>query len=527
MRHRKKNNRTPQKLRYSSRLSFECELLPEPLLLFNGDAPALTPKEGLTGPGPAGLGTQTHPREILVGVVGSGHTMEQAREWLDRRRSPIPSPAHKPPRQFPEFPGYNSDLPFRSEIKVLCGWQGKVTDTEITGIVNTQDKTVGFEQTVKVFIEKFQALCEGESPPDVILCAIPDEIVDYCAEASAEFLARSRGAPRTPQEQLFRRLARIELATGQLHLSRKLFSEPEKSTDLIGRNLRRALKAAAMPLGRPIQIATSQLLSGAGEGQDPATKAWNFCVALYYKAGGVPWRIEKFSRDTCFVGISFFRNLGETSPQMYTSLAQVFTGEGDAIVLRGRKFEWRHEWEKTPHLEREDAVNLIALALQEYKKVSGITPRRVVVHKTSAFWAREREAFLEGLSGASVREHDLVNLQRFGLRLFREGQYPPLRGTYCQLGGTNHLLYTLGYIASLGTYPRPYVPEPWELASHYGDTAPRRLFEEMLSLTKMNFNNADMADNEPITIRFARKVGEILSYIPEGQPTQPSYRFYM
>jgi hypothetical protein len=48
-----------------------------------------------------------------------------------------------------------------------------------------------------------------------------------------------------------------------------------------------------------------------------------------------------------------------------------------------------------------------------------------------------------------------------------------------------------------------------------------------VSLTKMNYNNAFGTDNEPITIRFARKVGEILSYVPEGQPIQPSYQFYM
>jgi transposase-like protein len=42
----------------------------------------------------------------------------------------------------------------------------------------------------------------------------------------------------------------------------------------------------------------------------------------------------------------------------------------------------------------------------------------------------------------------------------------------------------------------------------------------------MNFNNAFGTDNEPITIRFARKVGEILSYVPEGdQQFQSSYRF--
>ena len=30
-----------------------------------------------------------------------------------------------------------------------------------------------------------------------------------------------------------------------------------------------------------------------------------------------------------------------------------------------------------------------------------------------------------------------------------------------------------------------------------------------------------------ITIKFARKVGEILSYIPENEEPHPSYRFYM
>src|SRR5439155_18511729 len=117
----------------------ECELLPEPLLLFNEAAPGLSPKEGLAGSGPAGLQAQTHPREILVGIVGSGQTMDQANEWLDRCRSPISSPPGKPPRQFPEFPGYHNDSPFHSELKMLCGWQGKVSDMEITSIINTQD----------------------------------------------------------------------------------------------------------------------------------------------------------------------------------------------------------------------------------------------------------------------------------------------------------------------------------------------------------------------------------------------------
>ena len=38
---------------------------------------------------------------------------------------------------------------------------------------------------------------------------------------------------------------------------------------------------------------------------------------------------------------------------------------------------------------------------------------------------------------------------------------------------------------------------------------------------KMNYNNADIADGEPITLKFAGKISEILSYIPEMK-TRPT-----
>jgi hypothetical protein len=123
-------------------------------------------------------------------------------------------------------------------------------------------------------------------------------------------------------------------------------------------------------------------------------------------------------------------------------------------------------------------------------------PQRVVIHKTSKFYQEEVEGFLAGLDG--IRQYDLVSIQKIGTRLFREGGYPPLRRTYARCG-SGHFLYTLGYIPELGTYPKGYVPEPFYLLDHHGDTPPRRLFKEVLALTKMNFNNVDFADGDPIT----------------------------
>src|SRR5690606_37129241 len=98
----------------------------------------------------------------------------------------------------------------------------------------------------------------------------------------------------------------------------------------------------------------------------------------------------------------------------------------------------------------------------------GQPPSRVVVHKSSRFWPEEREGFEEALAG--VRQFDLISVQFSNeIRLLREGQYPPLRGTHFA-AGDRHFLYTTGFIPSLAAYPHGHVPSPLQIADHVGDT---------------------------------------------------------
>ena len=50
--------------------------------------------------------------------------------------------------------------------------------------------------------------------------------------------------------------------------------------------------------------------------------------------------------------------------------------------------------------------------------------------------------------------------------------------------------------------------------------------KEVFSLTKINWNSTQMNQKLPIPIRAARKVGEVLKYVPEGQPISSDYRKY-
>jgi len=74
------------------------------------------------------------------------------------------------------------------------------------------------------------------------------------------------------------------------------------------------LKASGMRLAVPLQMVRPPTYEGGkssrasgGPLQDAATRAWNFHTALYYKAGGIPWRLQRESSalSTCYIGISF------------------------------------------------------------------------------------------------------------------------------------------------------------------------------------------------------------------------------
>jgi len=77
------------------------------------------------------------------------------------------------------------------------------------------------------------------------------------------------------------------------------------------------------------------------------------------------------------------------------------------------------------------------------------------------------------------------------------------------------------------TSPSLYVPRPFEFTVAQAETPTEQLAREMLSLSKLNWNNTQFDGGEPITVRAARHVGDILKCIPEGGTMQPSFRFYM
>jgi hypothetical protein len=248
-------------------------------------------------------------------------------------------------------------------------------------------------------------------------------------------------------------------------------------------------------------------------------------VGMYYKAGGIPWRIPRpeTALDTFYLGIGFYHSLDKAT--LHTSVAQVFNERGYGVVVRGGQAE-RNDTDRQVHLTRPAIKDLVLQSLKTYRGEHHHAPARVVVHKTSQFNREEIDGVQDAASDLSIDYVDMLSIARSFMRLFRNGYYPPLRGTVFDLDDQRRLLYTRGTVTFYEEYPGMYVPRTLMMRFDHTSTSKDELCTELLRLTKMNWNNCQMDELMPITIRAARQVGDILKHAPEGEIAE-HYKYYM
>jgi hypothetical protein len=489
-------------------------LLPEPELEFGDGGTHIDVRFGIMRHGPLDRGTDLAPTELRVGIVGTQRCVEALLGWLERCRSEIPAKESRLANLFPRFPGFSPESCFAAELHWHDRWISEIHPQTIQDILETTPETATSE-AVDLFLEHVRQVVETGGPM-VVLCAPPNELLGV--------LDSSIGPRIDPVD------AEIdeggEGRSGSQHLP--------AFHDL--------LKARGMALKVPIQMIRSETYAPKLEPkkkrerkkgsasqrtvQDEATRAWNLHTALYYKGGGIPWRLVRRSSDlaTCFVGISFYRTTDKQ--RVLTSMAQVFNERGEGIIIKGATAAISKD-DRTPHLSEMDAHALLASAIKQFRTEHRTVPARVVVHKTSKMNKEELEGFSAATTDERIDTVDLVSVCRSEIRLFRHGTYPPLRGTLLDLDDRSALLYLRGSVNFFETYPGLYVPRAFEFTSHQGPSTIRTLADEIFALSKLNWNNTQFDGGEPITVRAARKVGDILKHVAEGWQVQNRFRFYM
>ena len=500
-------------------MKLELVKLDEPDLQF-ATGSSSSPKEGLLAYGPYSLELgAAHPARVRVGLVGPPEAVASARMFLQRCRKVVPS-GLPDSLLAPEFPGFWDA--FHSDLTT-----DPVFDSEIDSDVFTQamsgKSADAFAATLALIDDHVAQVVERDVRPDVVAVCIPSEVRQKIGQVEfprPRTSARGRGRRTRQPVRQTGQIAMFDLGEQDETIEAASLPDP---TDLTRRDFRRALKAAAMRHLVPIQILTPGLFEeGRRRQQDAATRAWNLSVALFYKAGGIPWRITPEQEHTCFVGVSFHHLRTADRHVVYSSLAQAFSTEGDGFALRGSAMPW-DERDKQVHLTEADMRDLLGRVLTAYRDRTGRDPLRVVVHKTTEFDDGETRGARTALRDIPIVE--MLALRSGDFRLVRQGGYPPDRGMVARIGGAQ-FLFTGGFMPSLRTYPGPHIPVPLELVAREeidGELAAR----DVLSLTKMNWNSAASWASFPITLSFARQVGAIMSEVPPTETPHPAYRFYM
>lgn len=513
--------------------SFDSGIIEEPLLLFGGRKEHVDPKTGLSLFGPYTPSGQSRPTlsSITVGIVGPGSMVADAQQWLNAVNGVLTNDGTQP-FLYPHFPGFNNELPFQCNFVHGDTWNEALKGSDISRALEPSNIGERINGIIDVYIKAVETLSQREPKPSVILLCLPQNVVDACTNKITGPMGKRLPIKKTAPR---RSAPKYSGQAEQLSMFSLLGEEVEDVSDIWEyENLRRGLKAEAMRFGIPTQIVWPRAIEiitqvgarGNKKAQDVATRAWNFTTALYHKAGGSPWRLAKLEPGVCYVGISFYRESGAKGSQLRTSMAQAFTSAGDGYVLRGNPIPWNEEQGRSPHMDKKSAASLLNDVLELYKKQSrGSLPNRLVIHKTSRFSADEISGF-DSVSEIVPRK-DYVALGWRDIQFYRAGMYPPLRGTYVKFSDSNLLLYTSGFVPFLKTYPSIRVPQPIEILEHHGDSPWNVILEEVLALTKMNWNTADFANAKPITLAFSQKVGRILAELPPNVQPRPEYRFYM
>lgn len=480
----------------------KARVLDEPELEFRANTRHIDPRFGIAQFGPADADMDTAPRRVTVGIVGTSGATDGLRAWLDSCASPIERKRPKPGQEnlFIDFPGFSRENGFLAELVHADDLVREIPNAEIRRLNNGVSSDV-VERTAGAYADQARSLAET-GRCHIVFVVRPQEL-DTADPSESD---------GDPDEKL---------------------DGPETDEDA-GSTFHDMLKAKSLGLSCPIQVIREETWTGKRSAnskrdrplQDEASRAWNLFTALYYKAGGTPWRLPRVSTDlaTCFVGVSFYRTPDESA--LHTAIAQVFNERGDGVVVRGGQATVSKE-DRQPHLSAEDSKRLVTDALDEFKRVHQHLPARLVVHKSSSFNEAEEEGFTAGAAERDVSRLELMWVQlRSGPRLLRSGQLPPLRGTVLELQADSMLVYTRGSIPFFRTYPGMYVPSPVMLRSR-SDVDLTKAAVEVLALSKMNWNNAQLDEREPLTLRTARRVGSILKHVPSDQGFAKRYAYYM
>lgn len=308
-----------------------------------------------------------------------------------------------------------------------------------------------------------------------------------------------------------------------------------------------ALKALGAKYNIPTQVLNDRVFTF----NYRASLAWRLATALYVKAAGTPWKLAPLKgvpNETAYIGLAYALRGDQRDAHYVTCCSQVFDMDGGGMQFVA--FEARDpvadvaEARRNPFLSRDDMRAVLARSLELYQgRNGGNLPKRLVIHKTTAFKQEEIEGAFDALSG--VPEIECVEVSAAscwrGVWLIQSGRltpptrpsgYPVPRGTMVVRSGTSALVWVAGNapgVSSKGDYyqGKKSIPKPLQLVRHAGRGSLELVAHEVLALTKMDWNNDALYDPVPVSIRYSQRLARTIANVPDLPGSVYPYRLFM
>ncbi len=486
----------------------QVELLhiPEPRLTFGFGQKLVDVRDGITLFGPFTQDKLTG--QLNVGIIGPRVQRKALKDYLEKIHKPVYNEKQELARPF--FPGLEAafgicinfnnipeiDVPLEEIAEYLRYTDGHQRVHNLCNLYS--DRLIRYGK-------------EEEMPVNVWFVVIPDEIYLY---------GRPKSKIPFSEENIRLGLSKRQRDPRQGFL----FDELNQLKDAyeFEVNFHNQLKAKLLSSRIVTQIIRESTINYSElwkndkkieeERKFDTAKAWNISTTLYYKAGGLPWRLGDVREGVCYIGLVYKKLHTDEIDRNACCAAQMFLDSGDGVVFKGNIGPWYNPKTKEFHIKRVDAKDLLAQSLNAFKEKSQTdnNPKEIFIHAKTYFDDEEWEGFSAVTKGKAA----LVGVRicdDMAIKLFRDYTYCVPRGTVLRISASKALLWSKGFIPRLQTQLGLETPNPLDIEVARGKQDITTVCKDILALTKLNYNACIYGDGLPVTLRFADSIGEVLT----------------
>lgn len=272
---------------------------------------------------------------------------------------------------------------------------------------------------------------------------------------------------------------------------------------------------------------------------------WWLSLAFYVKSMRTPWALSNLEKDTAYAGIGYsVKRDKKGQSQIVLGCSHIYNEKGQGLKYKLSQinnpfFDDKHN----PFLSYDEAFKLGISIRELFMQSMDTLPKRVVVHKRTAFKEDEINGLKDALGKAGIENIDLIEINfdynmRFLAQKILNGTmstdgFPLSRGTCILVSQNTALLWTHGIVPSIRNQNYKYyqggrsIPSPLRIVKHYGKGDLNTICTEILGFTKMNWNSFNLYTKLPATIDTSNTLARVGNMLSMYEGRTYDYRYFI